>query len=191
MKRSPLALLPLAAPASAAPVTILEVEVPKLDVAEYHRPYLAAWVEDGDNRWVANLSVNYDTGLRNEEGEDWLKDLRQWWRRSGRELDLPIDGLSRPTLPPGEHEIEVTALIEQLPQAGDYQLVVEAARENGGREVVKVPFHWDGTAVAAVTGHGQSELGAIAFGSADAAAAGSEAAAEAAPGESAEAPAQS
>lgn len=170
MKSPSLSLLPLAAGAAAAPASalaapvVLQFELPKLEVAEYHRPYVAAWVETPDNEWVANLSVQYDTGLRNEEGETWLKDLRQWWRRSGRELDLPIDGLSRPTLPPGTHDLEVTEALRQLPQAGDYQLVVEASRENGGREVVKVPFRWDGRAVAAVSGQGETELGAVRLG---------------------------
>ncbi|HRK65151.1 MAG TPA: DUF2271 domain-containing protein, partial [Terricaulis sp.] len=37
---------------------------------------------------------------------------------------------------------------------------VEAARELGGREVVRVPFRWGGGAVTA-SGQGATELGAV------------------------------
>ena len=50
----------------------VSVEIPALDVAEYHRPYLAVWVEDSSNKTVSNLAVWYETKLRNNEGEDWL-----------------------------------------------------------------------------------------------------------------------
>ncbi|WVM88449.1 DUF2271 domain-containing protein [Halopseudomonas pachastrellae] len=76
----------------------LTVQIPRLDVAEYHRPYVAIWLEN-DAGHVADLTVWYDTQMRDDEGEKWLKDLRQWWRRSGRGLDMPIDGLSAATRP--------------------------------------------------------------------------------------------
>src|SRR3546814_7597408 len=71
----PLALL--SAPLYAADLQ-LDVEIPRLDVAEYHRPYVAIWLERPDQSHVANLAVWYDTKLKDKEGEKWLKDLRQW-----------------------------------------------------------------------------------------------------------------
>ena len=47
---------------------------------------------------------------------------------------------------------------ELLP-AGDYVLVVEAARELGGREAVRVPFRWG--AANAARASGDHELGAV------------------------------
>jgi hypothetical protein len=44
--------------------------------------------------------------------------------------------------------------------AGAYQLVVEAAREVGGRELLRVPFTWPMPASASAKG--TTELGAIA-----------------------------
>jgi hypothetical protein len=44
---------------------------------------------------------------------------------------------------------------------GEYQLIVEAAREVGGREVLRIPMQWppkQGTALAA---KGEHELGAV------------------------------
>ena len=63
----------------------LTVEIPTLKVAEYHRPYVAVWIEREDHSVAANLAVWYDVKKADGEGTKWLKDMRQWWRRSGRE----------------------------------------------------------------------------------------------------------
>ena len=60
----------------------LTVEIPKLSVAEYHRPYVAIWLEDANGKVAATLNIWYDIKLKDEEGEKWLKDIRQWWRRA-------------------------------------------------------------------------------------------------------------
>lgn len=136
------------------------VEIPQLDVSEYHRPYVALWIE-GPDRAVTNVGVWYDVDMRNDEGETWLKDLRQWWRKSGRELDLPIDGLSGPTRPVGVHEVKIPAAITDKLAEGEYALFVEAAREVGGREVVRVPFTISKNGKIDVTVKGERELGTI------------------------------
>ncbi|PRB74782.1 DUF2271 domain-containing protein [Pseudomonas sp. MYb185] len=140
----------------------VSVEVPRLTVAEYHRPYVAIWIENADGH-VADLSVWYDLKLRDREGEKWLKDMRQWWRRSGRSLELPVDGLSSATRPVGQHTLRFAddhpALAALEP--GDYQLLVEAAREVGGRELVKLPFSWPVTEQVSHQGGGKTELGKV------------------------------
>src|SRR4051794_10646234 len=56
----PLAVLAtLAAGTACAAEMNVAVELPKLEVAEYHRPYLAMWIEREDASFVANLSVWY------------------------------------------------------------------------------------------------------------------------------------
>lgn len=158
-------LLPLlaivTAHTSAAEMEV-QVEVPRLAVAEYHRPYVAIWIENADGH-VADLSVWYDLKLRDREGEKWLKDMRQWWRRSGRGLELPIDGLSSATRAVGEHSLKVAGDHPALQKltAGDYQLLVEAAREVGGRELVRVPFRWPVDEILTHQQSGSSELGRI------------------------------
>ena len=79
----------------------VELELPHFDVADYRRPYVAAWLERPDNSVAANLVVWYDAKMRNAEGAKWLKDMRLWWRRSGRELAMPVDGLTSATRQPG------------------------------------------------------------------------------------------
>lgn len=125
--------------ASAAEVQ-LEVELPRLEVAEYHPPYVAVWLEDSQRK-AEHIAVWYDIGMRDGEGKEWLKDMRQWWRRGGRSLDLPIDGVTGATKGPGTHTInsQLNRVLGTLP-AGEYVLNVEASREVGGREVLRLPL---------------------------------------------------
>ncbi|SFP82408.1 DUF2271 domain-containing protein [Sphingomonas rubra] len=141
-----------AAPAAAGTVS---VTVPRLPVAEYHRPYVAVWVEPAGGGAARTLAVWYDVKKRgNEPGTKWLADLRAWWRKGGRSLALPANGVSGATRAPGTHAIPLPADLKP----GPYVLNVEAARETGGRELVRLPF----TAPAA-TGRatGSHELGAV------------------------------
>lgn len=141
----------------------ISVEIPRLDVAEYHRPYVALWLEKPDQSHVANLAVWYDLKLKDNEGEKWLKDMRQWWRRSGRSLEMPVDGVSAATRAVGTHQLSYKGSEAPLKDlvAGDYNLVVEAAREVGGRELLRVPFSWPPTQPSTASAQGSSELGTL------------------------------
>lgn len=159
----PFAITTLLGTSAMAAELVVKVEVPKLNVAEYHRPYVAIWVERLDQSFAANLSVWYDLKKRDNEGSKWLKDMRQWWRRTGRELSMPVDGVSAATRIVGEHSLSFSSdktALSKLP-AGEYNLLVEAAREGGGREVVKVPFVWGGKDGKVVVVQGSHELGAV------------------------------
>ncbi|WP_243049678.1 DUF2271 domain-containing protein [Dyella sp. RRB7] len=153
----------LAAPAVAADLNVT-VQIPQLDVAEYHRPYTAVWVEREDHSVAAQLAVWYAQKESKEgAGTKWLPELRQWWRRGGRDLQMPVDGVSGATRPAGDQKLsfhEGKAPLGQL-APGKYELVVEAAREVGGREVVRVPFTWPATAPQELAAQGNSELGAV------------------------------
>ena len=147
-------------PALAADLA-LTVEIPRIDVAEYHRPYVAIWVEKADQSVPATLAVWY--AVKNREGTKWLKDMRQWWRRAGRSMEVPVDGVTSATRPVGEQKLafsDTSAPLGKLP-AGEYKLGVEAAREAGGHEVVYVPFTWPPAKATQVKGAGSTELGAI------------------------------
>jgi hypothetical protein len=152
----------MASPALAADLQ-LSLEIPRLSVAEYHRPYVAVWIEAPDKTAVKTLAVWYDVKLKNQEGQKWLKDMRQWWRRAGRDMTLPADGVSGATRAPGKHQVVFkggAAPLGNLP-AGQYNLVVEAAREVGGTEVLRAPFQWPPKAPVTSSAKGTSELGAM------------------------------
>ncbi|MGH8855722.1 MAG: DUF2271 domain-containing protein [Telluria sp.] len=157
--------LPLASGWAMAAELSVKFELPRLNVAEYHKPYVAIWVEKADQSVASNLAVLYDLKMKNREGEKWLKDLRSWWRKAGRDATMPIDGVSGATRAPGVHTMKFDGArigLDKLP-AGDYTLVVEASRESGGREVVKLPFAWAGKGKVDATAAGKDELGAIAL----------------------------
>jgi hypothetical protein len=159
------------APVLSAAELELSVEVPRIDVAEYHRPYVAAWIERADRSVAAQLSVWYQldrpmppgAAPRGESGTKWLPDLRQWWRRGGRALPMPVDGLSSATRPVGTHLLSFDGASPTLAALDDgaYRLVVEAVREEGGREQLTLDFDWPPSAAQLIDAQGRSELGAV------------------------------
>ncbi len=166
-----------AGPAAAADIK-LGIELPRLDIAEYHRPYVATWIEREDRTVAANLAVWYQLKKGNaapapggapamggpaEGGTKWLPDMRQWWRRTGRELTMPAEGISGATRAAGVHELSFAGAkspFADLP-AGHYKLMVEAAREEGGRELVEIPFEWPAKKAEQLKAKGSRELGAL------------------------------
>ncbi|MEO7916397.1 MAG: DUF2271 domain-containing protein [Dokdonella sp.] len=171
MRLFALSLLFAVGPVVAADLQIT-IELPKIDVAEYHRPYVAIWIANEDSTVAKNLAVWYQqkaakdaqTG-KQEPGSRWLADLRQWWRRSGRESSLPIDGVSGATRPAGQYQLSFSDGKPPLDKlaAGNYLLMVEVAREVGGRELKSIPFQWPPTQRLVSDAKGDSEIGSIAL----------------------------
>ncbi|NIJ07059.1 hypothetical protein FHS31_000641 [Sphingomonas vulcanisoli] len=139
-----------AAPTMAATVT---VTIPRQSVAEYQKPYVAVYLEPtagGPAKTVALwYAMNKPDG---DHGTKWLNEVRAWWRKGGRSLSLPADGISGATRAPGTYSIPLPA--DAL--SGAYKLTIEAAREHGGREFVTI------AAKAGASGSGKTELGAVA-----------------------------
>lgn len=155
MRLSSLVLLggAFAAPAVAGSVTIV---IPRLNVAEYHRPYVAVWVEPAAGGPARTIAIWYDIKKAGAEpGTKWLADLRAWWRKGGRSMKMPANGISGATRAPGSHTIPLPADLKP----GEYVLNVEAARETGGRELVRVPLSVPTKAAARAAG--SHELGAV------------------------------
>ena len=78
----------LAAPANAilvasATAGTISVTIPKLAVAEYHRPYVAGWIEPAAGGPTQTIFVWYQIRKGSEPGTKWLADLRTWWRKGG------------------------------------------------------------------------------------------------------------
>lgn len=159
-----LPLLVLSLPLSAATLEA-NVELPKLDVAEYHAPYLAMWIQNQDRSQIKNLALWYDHDKAKGKGQEWLKDLRQWWRRSGRGLDMPAaaDAFTGATKTAGSYQVSFDSealALNDLP-AGEYQFYIEAVREVGGREVLSLPFRLPINQAQTLNIQGKKELGRI------------------------------
>jgi hypothetical protein len=73
--------------------------------------------------------------------------------------------LTGATRPVGQHLLKFDAAqapLAQLPP-GQYALVVEAVREVGGREAVRIPFEWPIKKAKQESASGQKELGKVAL----------------------------
>jgi hypothetical protein len=134
----------------------LYIEIPKFNTSEYHAPYLATWIETKDRKPVIATSLWFD------EQEKWLKDIRQWWRKTGRNQKTPYDGITGATRRPGMHKLKLSdSEISIALVPGEYFLFIEAAREVGGREVLKIPFIWPIENHFNSSVQGKKELGKI------------------------------
>lgn len=146
-----LVILTVAISQSHAAELNIALKIPEMTVAEYHAPYVAIWIEDDKHKAVADIAVWH-------EKNKWLKDLRTWWRRSGRYSSLPIDGVTGPTRRPGNYSIHWdTANLSE----GHYHIVFESAREVGGREKLTLPFSLPIKKSATQTIYGKTEWGEI------------------------------
>ncbi|MGB3847166.1 MAG: DUF2271 domain-containing protein [Sphingopyxis sp.] len=146
---------------AAAPATMdVTVNIPRLKVAEYHKPYVAFWVEKAGAK-PKTVAVWYDHDMKANEGTKWLRDVRQWWRVSGRTLTFPANGITGATRAPGTHRISFSRAQLGATAPGDYVLVIEASREVGGRELLRIPFSWPARAGAGGKAAGKTELGAV------------------------------
>jgi hypothetical protein len=150
-----------AVPAHSAELT-LKLQLPRMDIAEYHRPYVAAWIEKtSDQSWAGNVALWYDLKKRDNGSAKWLKEMRSWWRKSGHDT-AAVDGVTGATRTAGDHTLnllDAQAVAALAP--GRYEVVVEAARENGGREVLRLPFDWPVKKAQSAKAQGQGELGAV------------------------------
>ena len=146
---------------AAAPGTMdVAVNIPRLKVAEYHKPYVAIWVEK-EGAKPRTVAVWYDYDMKANEGTKWLRDVRQWWRAAGRSMTFPANGITGATRAPGAHTISFTRAQLGASAPGQYMLVIEAAREVGGRELLRIPFTWPAKAGAGGRAAGKTELGAV------------------------------
>jgi hypothetical protein len=120
----------------------VQVELPKIDTGTYHRPYVAVWIENEQQQPVRLVEAWL-------EKPDWIKDLRRFWRKLGRSEPQLVDARTGATKGPGSYKVRWDGKDEQgkAVAAGTYVLFVEAAREQGGRNLAKQAFKWDGSAV--------------------------------------------
>jgi hypothetical protein len=78
---------------------------------------------------------------------------------------MPVDGVSAATRTAGNHKLSFgdnKAPLKGL-APGAYRLVIEAAREVGGRELLRIPFQWPPTGPIHAIAEGKTELGTIAL----------------------------
>jgi len=146
--------LGLSGPAVAGDLEI-SLQLPKISEGQYLRPYVAVWVEDSNEKSVRLIEIW-------REKPDWIKDLRRFWRKTGRADQPLVDGRTGATKGPGTYQLRWDGKDDQGAAVanGEYQLVIEAAREHGGRQLVKQKFTWDGSAISLNVAAG-NEIGQV------------------------------
>lgn len=142
----------------------LSINLPSIQGMRVKRPYVAVWLEKiASKEFAGNIAVWYDMQKPNNVGATkWLPDLRTWWRASGSQATFPIDGVSGATRPAGEHAVNIgtAEAVKKLP-AGDYEVVVEVAREHGGHELMRLPMQWPPRAAGKAEASGSEEIGVV------------------------------
>jgi len=143
-----------AAPLPAGFTVDVSYTVPKIDAANYKKPFVIVWVTDVDKNPIKTLLVS---GLK----QDWQEDNYVWWRRVGRKQPGVVEAMGKPTRAPGKYSVGwdgTDADGKRVPQ-GKYLINVEAAREHGGHayQAIEVTL---GAAPATGAAPGKDELGA-------------------------------
>lgn len=135
------------------PEVKIDIEIPDLKVSPYHRPYVAIWLETESREGVTTIAVWH-------EKDEWLKDLRQWWRKCGRYEG--VDGVSGATRKPGQYSLTWDGKnpAGESIQPGTYYLNFESAREEGGREFLRQKIELRGGPQSFEI-QGTSELGLV------------------------------
>ena len=54
----------------------IEVTIPDIKSNEYHRPYVAVWVEDSDKKLVEHLSLWYFIKVKDDNPQEVIKYLK-------------------------------------------------------------------------------------------------------------------
>ena len=112
----------------------------KQQSGEYHRPYVASWIESSKGKSVRTL-------LLWREQAKWLKDIRRWWRKAGRKDAALVDGITAATRAAGKFKLSFLAQDDDKKslENGQYTLFIEVVRENGGRAIIRQPFSLNGS----------------------------------------------
>lgn len=147
-------LTALSMPLLAAEMNI-SLHIPQQSAASYYRPYVAVWIEDQQQQPVKLLAIW-------QQKPDWLKDLRRFWRKTGRSDTALVDGMTSATRGPGSYQLSWDGRDNDGNKVaeGDYVLFVEAAREQGGRSLQRQRFSWNGS-MATLQQPAATELGQL------------------------------
>lgn len=107
-------------------------ELPTIETTMYARPYVAVWIENSERKSVKTIELWIGK-------DEWLKDLRSWWRKVGRYDRELIDAVTSATRPAGNYKFSWDGKSDSgdVLEQGEYTLHVEVVREHGGRNYLR------------------------------------------------------
>ncbi|WP_299688950.1 DUF2271 domain-containing protein [uncultured Vibrio sp.] len=130
-----LSLLPSLGMAQPLPETAkldVSFELAKIETSMYARPYVAVWVENSERESVRTIELWVGK-------DEWLKDLRSWWRKVGRYDRELVDAVTSATRPAGQYRFVWDGKSDdgQTLEQGEYTVHIEVVREHGGRNYLR------------------------------------------------------
>lgn len=110
----------------------VQFELPKIGTGKTLRPYVAVWIENADKQSVRTVELWVGK-------DEWLKDLRSWWRKVGRNDAVLVDAVTSATKPAGKYRFSWDGLDDngKRVEQGEYTFYAEVVREHGGRNIVR------------------------------------------------------
>lgn len=137
---------------------MINFEIARIDNPRYRRPYVAVWVEDQDHFPVRTLALWFAKPR-------WLNELKQWYRddqmrNMAEGTDLTAT-LSSATRVPGSYNLRWDGKDNsgKPVKPGKYTVLIEAAREHGGYDLLKQEINFDGKTAAKYSLQGKQEVG--------------------------------
>lgn len=128
-----LALLVLSTGVNAEQLEV-SFELPAFDTANYHKPYVAIWLESKEKTETLLL-----WHLNKKSKDKWLADIRRWWRKQGRYGDI-ADGVTGATKGPGKYK-----QVFDIEGVKKFKLYIEVVREDGARSLLKQKIELNGS----------------------------------------------
>lgn len=110
----------------------IEFIIPDIVASNYARPYVALWIEDAQRKPIRTLQLWVGK-------DEWLKDIRSWWRKVGRYDAVMVDAVTSATRPAGKYRFSWDGLDHhgKLVEQGEYTFYAEVVREHGGRNYLR------------------------------------------------------
>jgi thiamine biosynthesis lipoprotein len=139
----------------------VNVELPQTQGFGARRPYVAVWIDDKDRFPVRTLAVLLEKAR-------WLNELHAWYRedrlRAMSEGSEILNSVTSATRSPGKYTFQWDGKDNagKLVKEGTYTVLVEAAREHGGYNLVRREINFNGQP-AQVQAPSGGELGAVSF----------------------------
>lgn len=122
---------------------VVDVELTRINVSWYKRPFVAIWIENEEKQSVKNLAV----WVGNTR---WISELRYWYRTNWTKANLPdskIGSVASATHAPGKYTFKWDGRDDDgnLLKPGKYTVLVESARELGPYLLLKQEMELMGT----------------------------------------------
>jgi len=137
----------------------VNVEIPQTQGFGARRPYVAVWIGDKDRYPVKTLAVLFEKSRGLNELRAWYRDDRMRAMSEGTEI---LGSVTSATRLPGKYTFKWTGRDNggKSVKAGKYTVLVEAAREHGGYNLVRKEMTFNGEP-SQVQAKAEAELGVV------------------------------